>query len=211
MNRKTGILFIMASAVWLSGCGSKYQDTKVVIDDVYRLDGAENMKFTFSEDSTLTVRQKGIYELEKNETGELMVRICLDDISRELPEDYNYTDYLLEDKGRYVELTLTTDEFDLDVKPMLLFPLKGTDGILSGTYFNGTYQIGSENDSYQYIFKEDGQVTMQVKQYYYADGKMMKFSDYAGSTDYIYEMSEDTLILKNKKEEPILTLLKETE
>lgn len=73
---------------------------------------------------------------------------------------------------------------------MLLFPLKGTDGLLSGACFNGRYQIGRADDSYQYIFKEDGQVTMQVKQHYYADGKDMTLSDHAGSTDYIYERSE---------------------
>ena len=33
---------------------------------------------------TLTVSQKGIYELEKDGGGEAVVRICLDDISREL-------------------------------------------------------------------------------------------------------------------------------
>lgn len=212
MNRRTGRFFLVAAIVLLSGCGNaKYQNTKVVIDEVYRLEGADNMKFAFSKDSTLVVRQKGIYVLEEDESGNSMVRICLDDTSRELPEDYNYTDYLLEDKGRYVELTFTTDEFALDANPMLLFPLKGTDGLLSGLYFNGTYQIGSEGDSYQYIFKEDGQVTMQIKQHYYADGKIMKLSDHAGETEYLYELSEDELILKNKEEKPILSLLKETE
>ena len=62
--------------------------------------------------------------------------------------------------------------------------------------------------NYQYIFKEDGQVTMQVKQHYYADGKDMTLSDHAGSTDYIYERSEDSLVLKNTQEEPVLTLVK---
>ncbi len=212
MNRSTGMLIMITMTILLSGCvNGRFQTTKVRIDGVYRLEDADNMEFTFSENSTLVVLQKGIYELEENEEGEPVVRICLDDISRELPEDYSFTDYLLEDGGEYVALTLTTDEFDLDANPMLLFLLKGTDGLLSGAYFDGIYQIGREGDSYQYIFQKDGQVTMQIKQYYYADGKEIKLSDHAGSTEYLYELSEDKLILKNQKEEPILTLLKAAE
>lgn len=209
MNKAIRFFCVAAAVTMICGCGhDTYPNTKVVIDEVYSLQGSDNIRFVFSKDSTLVVRQKGLYDLTENSKGEPVLRICLDDISRELPEDYSYTEYRIEDEGRYLSLTLTTDDYELDESPMLLFPLKGTDGLLSGARFEGSYQIGRADDSYQYIFKEDGQVTMQVKQHYYADGKDMTLSDHAGSTDYIYEMSEDSLVLKNTQEEPALTLVK---
>lgn len=205
-------LIVFIAVFFLSGCGSgKYRQSKVIFDDSYRLFNTDNMEFVFSDDSTLVVRQKGIYEFEKNEFGELMVRICLDDISRELPEDYNFTEYLLREVEDHIVLTYTTEEFNLDANPMMLFLLDGEDGLMSGEYFEGTYQIGTDGDSYQYIFQEDGGITMQVTEHYYADKKKMVLSDHAGSTQYQYETSEDTMILKNAKGETVLTLQKVAE
>ncbi len=47
---------------------------------------------------------------------------------------------------------------------------------------------------------------MQVTERYFADEEQVTLIDYAGSTKYLYEKSEDTLILKNMQKEPVLTL-----
>lgn len=207
-KKKAGILLLIC-AVAAAGCGigQKYPDSEVVFDESYRLKGMDNIEFLFSKDSTLTVSQKGIYELEESSTGEPVVRICLDDIARELPEDYNFTDYLLKKEGKRTVLTFTTEEFNLDANPMVLVLLEGEDGLLSGEYFDGTYQIGEDGDSYQYIFEEDGTITMQVREHYFADEEKMTLTDYAGSTDYLYDASEEGLILKNMQGEQIMVLV----
>lgn len=210
MGRKIGMLTLALTLV-LPGCGDKYQKSEIIIDDVYRLEDMENIEFAFSKDSTLVVEQKGIYELARDETGEPMVRICLSDISRELPEDYNYTEYLLREEDEHIELIYTSEEFDLETDPMILVPLSGENGLLSGTVFDGTYQMGKDGDSYQYIFKEDGSVIMKIKERYYADKEKMILSDHAGSTEYLYEMSDDTLVLKTKEEESVLTMKKQAD
>ncbi len=202
---------MLTAALCLCGCGGgKLPPSEVVFTDVYHLADAENMKFDFRADSTLTVSQKGIYELNETEDGDAVLRICLDDTGRELPEDYNFTEYLVREEDGHLILTFTTEEFNLDANPMLLFWLKGEDGLLSGSPFRGAYQIGEDGDSYQYIFEEDGSVVLQVEEFYYAgkDGRMT-LRDHAGSTKYLYETSEDGLIIKNRKGEPVLSLEKE--
>lgn len=209
MNKVAGMVMLMA-VLFLCGCGRQsHKPSEVIFDDVYYFEGMENMEFVFRADSTLTVSQKGIYELSENEEGEAIVRICLDDISRELPEDYNFADYMIRRERGHVLMTYTSEEYMLDIKPMALFHLSGKDGLLSGKPFDGTYQIGADGDSYQYIFGEDGTIIMRVNEYYNAqkDGNMT-LTDYAGSTKYTYEASEDTLLIKNKKGATILTLLK---
>lgn len=204
---------MMAVTLCFCGCGKgKLPPSEVVFEDVYHLADAENMKFEFRADSTLTVSQKGIYELDENEDGDVVLRICLDDTGRELPEDYNFTGYLVRREDGHLVLTFTTEEFNLDANPMLLFSLGGEDGLLSGSPFCGSYQIGEDGDSYQYIFEEDGTVVLQVEEFYYAgkDGQMT-LRDHAGSTKYLYETSENRLIIKNRKGEPVLTLEKEEE
>lgn len=206
-------IVLLAVILMLSGCGTgKFRKSEVIFSDTYYLEDADNMEFVFSDDSTLTVRQKGIYELAESEEGEAVVRICLDDISRELPEDYNFTEYLIREADTHITLTFTTEEFNLDANPMLLFFSGGEDGLLSGEYFDGTYQIGEENASYLYMFEKDGSITMRVNERYYADRQgNMTLSDHASSTRYLYEAAADTLIIKNMKEEAILNLKKETE
>lgn len=206
------VMFILAAAFFLSGCGKEgWKESKVMFDGEYQLENADNMTFTFSEDSTLTIVQNGIYELGETDEGEPVVRICLDDITRELPEDYNFTEYLLKEVDGHIVLTYTTEEFSLDANPMALFLLDGEDGLLSGEYFEGTYQIGDDGDSYQYFFREDGSVTMQVRERYYAERGEITLYDHAGKTRYLYEETEDSLVLKNRKQEPALILVKEQE
>ncbi len=209
MNKAAGAALIM-TALFLPGCGRySYPPSEVIFEDVYYFEGMENMEFDFRADSTLTVSQKGIYELEKDGGGEAVVRICLDDISRELPEDYNFTEYTARREDGHIILTFTSEEFSLDTNPMKLTPLQGEDGLLSGKRFDGTYQIGEDGDSYQYIFKEDGSAVLQVKEYYNAqkDGSLV-LADHAGRTNYMYESSGDTLVIKNRKGELILALVK---
>ena len=204
-------IVLLAVILMLSGCGTgKFRKSEVIFSDTYYLEDTDNMEFVFSDDSTLTVRQKGIYELAESEEGEAVVRICLDDISRELPEDYNFTEYLIREADTHITLTFTTEEFNLDANPMKLFLLEGEDGLLSGEYFDGTYQIGEGGESYQYIFEKDGSIAMRVEERYYADQKgKMTLSDHAGSTKYLYETNGDTLILKNMKGDAVLILIKE--
>lgn len=210
MQKKVGALMVlMLGMTVLTGCGEEdnYPKSEVIIDETYKLDGTDNMEFAFSKNSTLTVLQEGIYELKTNAEGKPMVRICLDDISRELPEDYGFTEYLLQEDGGNTVLTFTSEEFSLDTSPMILVPLKGKDGLLEGENFDGTYQIGRDGDSYQYIFEKDGTVTMKIKQHYYADKTKMTLSDDASTTEYYYEETEGKLILKNMQNEPVLELV----
>lgn len=210
--RKIAYGIALAAGVFLAGCGNgRYLASEIIFDGTYYLKDMENIEFIFSRDSRLLVRQSGIYEFKKTEAGELVVRICLDDIDRELSEDYNFTEYLLGRDGEAVTLTFTSEEFDLEESPMYLYPLKGEDGLLSGDLFDGTYQIGEDGDSYRYVFHRDGSVMMQVSERYYADGTQMILSDHAGSTEYPYLLDGDTLILKGRHEEPVLTLIKETD
>lgn len=204
-------LLLLTVILLMSGCGrERYPVSELIFEDRYSLEGAENMDFIFSKDSTLVVRQRGIYELSKNASGDPIVRICLDDISRELPEDYNFTDYLIREEKDHIALTYTSEEFDMDSGSMQLYLLEGEDGLRSDGMFDGIYQIGEDGDSYQYVFEKNGDITMQIKERYYADQEHMILVDHAGSTEYLYEQSEDKLILKNMKEEPILTLIRET-
>ncbi len=206
------VFLLFFALLGLSGCGGgKFRDSKVIFEGTYYLEDTENMKFVFSEDSTLTVMQEGIYEMTENEEGEPVIRICLDDISREMPEDYGFTEYRMREADDSVALTYTTDAFQLDENPMLLFHLEGEDGLLLGACFDGTYQIGEGGESYQYIFEKDGGITMQVEERYYADKGKLTLTDHAGSTHYLYEASEDTLMIRNRKEELIMTLRKEAE
>lgn len=202
----------LGTALLASGCGAgeEYPESEILFDGTYKLEGADNMEFTFDNDSTLTIWQEGLYSLEERE-GEPVVRICLDDTSRELPEDYSYTDYRLKQEGRRTILTYVSEEFSLDASPMVLVALKGEDGLLSGSAFNGTYQIGEDGDSYQYIFKKDGSIIMQVREHYFADETRMTLSDHAGSTDYLYEATGQGLTLMNQESEPILVLVKQEE
>lgn len=204
-------LLLLTVILLMSGCGrERYPVSEVIFEDRYALEGAENMDFIFSKDSTLVVRQRGIYELSKNASGDPVVRICLDDISRELPEDYNFTDYLIREENDHIALTYTSEEFDMDSGSMQLYLLEGEDGLRSDGMFDGIYQIGEDGDSYQYVFEKNGDITMQIEERYFADQEHMILVDHAGSTEYLYEQSEDKLILKNMKEEPILTLIRET-
>lgn len=211
MNRMMHLLIVTAILL-MSGCGKgRYPVSEVIFEDRYALEGAENMDFIFSKDSTLLVRQRGIYELSESPSGESVVRICLDDIVRELPEDYNFTEYLIREEKGYVSLTYTSEEFDMDSNSMQLYLLEGEDGLRSEEKFDGAYQIGEDGDSYQYVFEKDGDITMQIKEHYFADSEHMILIDHAGSTEYLYEKSEDMLILKNMNEEPILTLIRKEE
>lgn len=204
----TGIMLLIGM-VALSGCKSqeRHPESEVIFEETYRLEGTDNMEFTFAKDSTLTVLQKGVYELKENEEGKPIVRICLDDINRELPEDYSYTEYLLSQDGKNTVLTFISEEFSLDSSPMILVPLEGKDGLLTGKQFAGSYQIGKDGDSYQYVFEEDGSVTMRIEEYYYADGTKMILSDHAGSTEYLYEETAEGITIKNIENEPVLELV----
>ncbi len=211
MSRMINLL-LLAVILLLSGCGKqKYPVSEVIFEDRYSLEGAENMEFVFSKDSTLVVRQWGIYELKENASGEAVVRVCLDDIDRELPEDYNFSEYLIREEKEHIVLTYISEELDGDSNSMRLYFLDGDDGLRSDAAFDGAYQIGEDGDSYQYIFEKDGSITMQIAEHYYADHDHMILVDHAGSTEYLYEKSDDVLILKNMNEEPILTLIKESE
>lgn len=205
MSRTAGIL-LTAVSLLLSGCGINHTVSKVIFDDIYRLKDADNIEFAFSKDSMLVVSQKGIYELAESSTGEPLLRICLADISRELPEDYDFTEYRMKKQQKQIILTLATDAFELDANPMVLSYLEGEDGLLSGSAFEGVYQIGADTDSYQYLFEEDGSVVLQIRQRYYADEGRITLSDHGGSTDYLYKAEEDTLVIQNLKGEPILNL-----
>ncbi len=206
MVRVAGMV-VLSMMLFLSGCsGKKILASKVVFDGVYCPNHIENMEFHFTKEGNLFIWQTGIYEFAENEEGKPMIRICMDDIKRELPEDYNFSEYLITQEENSVLLTFTTEEFDLDSEPMVLFWLNGEQGFSSDSYFEGTYQIGEDGDSYQYLFHKDGSITMQVTERYFADEEQVTLIDYAGSTKYLYEKSEDTLILKNMQKEPVLTL-----
>ena len=121
-------LLLIFSGILLTGCGvlEKYTESEVVLDGKYKMENVDNVTFSFRDKKNLIVRQSGIYEFTKNAEGESVIRICLDDTSRELPEDYSYTEYLLKKDGLYTKLIYTSEEFDLEESPMLLVPLKGT-------------------------------------------------------------------------------------
>lgn len=209
MVRVAGVV-VLSMMLFLSGCsGKRILASKVVFDGVYCPNHTENMEFHFTEEGSLCVWQTGIYEFGKDEEGKPILRICMDDIDRELPEDYNFSEYLITEKEESVWLTFTTEELNLESEPMVLFWLKGEKGLSNDSFFEGTYQIGEDGDSYQYLFHKDGSITMQITERYYADEKQVTLIDHAGSTKYLYESSKDTLVLKNMKEEPVLTLMKQ--
>ena len=193
----------------LTGCGvsGRNPESEVTWEGTYRLQGADNMEFTFASDSTLTVCQSGVYELV-SQGGRPVVRICLDDTARELPEDYSYTDYLVEEQDEELLLTYTSEEFDLDQSPMTLVPLKGKNGLTGRKFFEGSYQIGDSGDSYQYMFHKDGTMAMQIKETYFADGEQITLADHTGKTAYRYEDTNQTLILSDQQGKPILVLEK---
>lgn len=203
------LVFGFFCTVLLSGCGSaeEHPASQVILEGEYIHKGMDNIVFTFSKDSTLKVVQSGVYEFGENGEGKSVLKICFDDISRELPEDYNYTCYQIEHDRRYVYLTLDVEEGD-PPNPMALRLLKGTEGISKGEFFSGTYQIGKEGNDYQYIFSEDGTVLMEIHEYYYIEGEKLTLSDSSGSTEYRYELTEEQFTINNLLGETILSLEK---
>ena len=122
--------------------------------------------------------------------------MCFDDTSRELPEDYSFTEYLVEWDRRYVYLTLNGDfsgntEPEEKPKPMALRFLKGTEGISQGRPFS-----------------EDETVLMQIHENYYMEGEKLTLSDSSGSTDYKYELTENQIKINNLLGENVLSLIK---
>ena len=209
MERRTAfLLFGFLCAAGITGCGKarEHPASQVIIEGEYRQKGIDNIDFIFSRDSTLKVVQSGVYGFGENSDGEDILKMCFDDTSRELPEDYNYTNYVIESDRRYVYLTL--DMAEEDIKPMALRLLKGTEGISEGEPFSGTYQIGGEGNDYQYIFSEDGTVLMEINEYYYIEGEKLTLSDSSGSTDYRYELTEEQITINNLLGETILSLEK---
>lgn len=210
MERRTVFwVFGFFCAIGIIGCGRAKEErpvSQVIIEGEYRQKGTDNIDFIFTRDSTLRVVQSGVYDFGKNSDGQDILRMCFDDISRELPEDYNYTNYVIESDRRYVYLTL--DGAKGDAKPMALRLLKGTEGISRGELFSGTYQIGGEGNDYQYIFSEDGTVLMEINEYYYIEGEKLTLSDSSGSTDYRYELTEEQITINNLLGETILSLEK---
>lgn len=201
--------------ICLSGCGKSRENppSQVILEGEYKVEGVENIVFTFYDDSTLKVEQSGIYDFDKNSQGKDLLKMCFDDTSRELPEDYNFTDYLVECDRRYVYLTLDTDQtWNLEPeekpKPMALRLLKGSEGISKGRPFSGTYQIGREGSDYLYIFSKDKTVLMQIHENYYIEGEKLTLSDSSGSTDYKYELTENQVKINNLLGENILSLIK---
>ena len=83
----------------------KKEDPNEVIRDYLGLDPA-------------LFQDTGYSLLGYNKVLQPIVRICLDDTKRELPEDYNFTEYLVTEEKGAVLLTLSTEEFDLESKPM---------------------------------------------------------------------------------------------
>lgn len=213
-KKRNRLLFFMGSLLLFcfGGCGKKeYPPSEVIINDVYVLDETENMEFAFSKNSILTVTQKGVYELSENDNGEPLLRICLDDTSRELPEDYHFTEYLMKKEGKRIFLNLVADEEDSTENQMLLFYLKGKDGILNGKPFQGSYQIGMGGDNYQYKFYDDGTITMQITEHYFIKDSKITLTDYMGSTDYIYEQNDNQMMIKNMRGDKIMELHKKEE
>lgn len=216
MGKDTAIFVLgFFCVIFLSGCGKSQEHpaSQVILEGEYRVEGVENINFTFYKDSTLKVEQWGIYDFGENGGGNPMIKMCFDDTTRELPEDYNYTEYLVEWDRRYVYLTLDAEQAgdfgqEEKPKPMALRLLKGTEGISKGEPFSGTYQIGGEGSDYQYIFSKDKTVMMQIHEYYYIEGEKLTLSDSSGSTDYKYELTENQIKINNLFGENILSLEK---
>ena len=63
MNKAIRFFCMAAAVTILCGCGhDAYPNTKAIIDEIYSLQGSDNIRFVFSKDSTLVVRQTGIYD-----------------------------------------------------------------------------------------------------------------------------------------------------
>ena len=216
MGKDTAIFVLgFFCVIFLSGCGKSQEHpaSQVILEGEYRVEGVENIVFTFYKDSTLKVEQSGIYSFGENSQGKDLLKMCFDDTSRELPEDYSFTEYLVEWDRRYVYLTLNGDfsgntEPEEKPKPMALRFLKGTEGISQGRPFSGTYQIGRAGSDYLYIFSEDETVLMQIHENYYMEGEKLTLSDSSGSTDYKYELSENQIKINNLLGEYVLSLIK---
>lgn len=211
--KKKNALFLITGffcVLLLAGCSreKEYPGTKVVLEGEYVLDDMENINFTFSKNSTLRVVQSGVYEFARNSDGKMTLRMCYADASRELPEDYSYSDYVVEQKGKEVYLTFFSASVQEEEHPVILKKIKGTDGLAKGELFSGTYQIGESENSYRYIFFEDGTVEMQINEHYYAEGEKITLSDDFGSTDYKYELSGERLEIKTLTGENVLSLIK---
>lgn len=208
-----GIGFLLG----MTGCTGAKDDRKpseIIFEGTYKVDGVDNMEFIFSKNSTLKMNQWGVYEMTKDEEGGQIVRLCLDDTSRELPEDYNFMEYKVTEKRNSVELTYLPAEdaeTPIEVKPMELVLLKGKDGLKKQKKFSGTYQIGTGGDSYRYVFSKDGSINIQVNEHYYADKTTITLYDYAGTTEYLYQQEEDIFTLKNQQGDIIFELVKQDE
>lgn len=211
--KKIALILQVGLLMGMTGCqntgGRAIKPSEVTFEGVYKQEGVDNVEFLFAEDSTLQMNQHGIYELKQNKDGSTVVRLCFDDISRELPEDYNYMDYDVLEMGKRLKLTYITQDESIDVEPIELVLLKGKNGLLGKEYFNGTYGIAIGSNGFHYVFEKDGTVHMQVNQNYYADKTTMEIYDDLGSTDYLYQEQNGRFTLKNKQGDIIFELIKQ--
>lgn len=208
--KKAAIFATLAFLV--SGCGSigAPKPSEVIIEGKYHLNEAGNMEFEFTKDSRLTVTQNGIYEFSR-EDGKPVLRMCFDDISTELPEDYQFIEYQISKDGNKIKLTYLPGEDAIVAKDMTLTFQEGSDKLSDEKPFTGVYQMGEHEDSYQYHFDKDGKVIFKVNETYYADKEMITLSDNSGTTRYLYEKKEDEFLLKNLQGDLIFELVKKTE
>lgn len=193
----------------LAGCGKvqSIAESPVSLDGEYKLETVDNITFLFEDRRFLTVQQNGVYELTESSAGKPMVRICLGDMDREMPGDYTFSEYELKRDRMYIHLEFVSDLLENAEGEMDLIFIEGTDGLLEGELFEGTYQMGAKGDDYQYQFKKDGTLILQVEQRYYAKDEEVTLSDAFGETKYIFEKNEAGLELKNQMGETVLPLI----
>lgn len=205
LTKAVGLIFLLL----VTGCGSirSIAESPESLDGEYKVDNVDNITFFFENRRFLTVQQSGIYELAENEAKEPVVRICLEDIDRVMPEDYSFSEYVMKKDRMYTTLTFCSELQGKTEETVDLIFINGTDGLLGRKPFEGTYQIGVEGDDYQYQFKEDGTLILQVEQRYYAEDKSVTLTDAFGKTAYIYEKNEAGLELKNQMGETVLQLV----
>lgn len=205
---RAGILLLLVITMF-GGCGKKQTlpQSDCILSGKYEVAKMPNMTIQFFQDGRAKVLQRGVYRLEKTKDRNL-VRICFDDISQELPEDYTYTEYEAVKKRNAVLLQLYWNDTVQEDKNMLLVFEQGEDGLLKGEAFDGSYHIGSKREGYHYQFQQDGQVMIHIELSYYTKDDWLTLVDASGETRYRYELQEEEIIMKSERGDVIMTLQK---
>lgn len=178
------------------GSGTTSDDeikSTVTIDQTYWAGSNIRVRMLFDDNGNCKYGYIGKYDLQTTEDGTTLLNFIyyadtdLDQMA--------VSSFALRDNGDgtysktvYTEDTEPAYDFDDENFTVTLQPDEGTDGLMSGTSFDGIY---ISSDGQYYTFSSDGTFAMETWMTYVADENHIELIGAESSTRYTYEANED--------------------